>query len=144
VPQPWKYRSPEEFDAWLDRRRQMLRAALTLCDHLDFWPGAARLSKKLAVKRIHLKRLEYLTRLYTGYTQLRCQFKTDKTRHLFRSLQSEDQREFFFDPTIIDWQTYIRQIQLPGVRRHVINKVGQQSLQLFAKDDVHFVPEISR
>ncbi len=127
VPQPLKYRSRDEFDAWLGRRRQMLRIAKALCDHMDFWPAAARLSQKLAVRQMQLERLEYYTRLYADYTRLLCNFKTDNTRHLFRSLQSQDRRDFFFDPTAIDWQTYIREIQLPGVRRHVIKKVGQQS-----------------
>jgi hypothetical protein len=127
VPRAWKYRSPDEFDAWVGRRRQVLQLALALCAPLDFWPCAARLSQKLAVQRIHLKRLEYLTRLYTDYVRLCCQFRTDNTRYLFQSLPGQDQLDFFFDPTAIDWPTYIREIQLPGVMRHAMKKVSQDS-----------------
>jgi len=118
--QPMKYHSPEEFDTWVEGRRRRLRIARALCDRLDYWPGAARISRKVAVRRGNLKRLEHITRLYAGYIRLLCNFETNNTRRLFRSLQSQDQRDFFFDPTAIDWQRYIREIQLPGVRRHVL------------------------
>jgi nucleoside-diphosphate-sugar epimerase len=127
VPRAWKYPSPDKFNAWVGRRQRMLRIVFALCDRLDFWPHAAWLSQKLAVKRIHLRRLEYLTRLYTDYVRLLCHFETDNTRGLFRSLQSQDQRDFFFDPTIIDWPKYIREIHLPGVRRHAIEE-GRRSV----------------
>ncbi len=127
VPQTWKYRSRDEFDAWLGRRRQMLRIALALCDHIYFWPGAARLSHELTVRQMHLERLEYYTRLYAEYARLLCHFTTDNTRHLFRSLTSQDRRDFFFDPTAIDWPMYIREVHLPGVRRHVMKNVDQQA-----------------
>src|SRR5215469_2253411 len=127
VLQPMKYRSAEEFDTWVGDRRRRLRIAHSLCDQLDFWPGAARLSQKVAVRQRHFKRLEYIARLYAGYTRLVCSFETNNTRRLFRSLQRQDQLDFFFDPTAIEWPTYIRQIQLPGVRRHVMTKAGDVS-----------------
>jgi len=125
VPQPWKYQYPSlnKFHTSVSRRRSKVRIAHSLCEHLDFWSRAARLSQKLAVHQIHLKRLEYIARLYADYTRLPVRFETDNTRQLFRSLQSADQRDFFFDPTAIDWSTYIREIHLPGVRRHVIERL---------------------
>jgi nucleoside-diphosphate-sugar epimerase len=124
VPQPWEYRSRDEFDRWLARRRQMLRFATTLCGHMDFWPGAARLRRELAARQMHCKRLEYYSRLYADYTRLACHFSTDNTRQMFRSLGSQDRGDFFFDPTAIDWQKYIGEIHLPGVRRHVMKKAS--------------------
>jgi fatty acyl-CoA reductase len=124
VPQPWKYQYPSlnKFHTSVSRRRSNVRIALALCEHLDFWSRAASLSQKLAVHQIHLKRLEYIARLYADYTRLPVCFETDNTRQLFRSLQSADQRDFFFDPTVIEWPKYIREIHLPGVRRHVVER----------------------
>jgi len=130
--QPWKYRSRHNFNWWLGRRRQMLRTAVALNDHMNFWPGAARLSHKLAVKQMHLERLEYYARLYADYTRLFCQFTTDNTRRLFQSLTSQERQEFFFDPTVIDWQKYIQEIHLPGVRRHVMKRTGAGDLKSVA------------
>lgn len=120
APQPWKYRSRYKFDWWLERSRRILGLAIALNDHINFCSGAVRLRRKLAVKQRHLDRLEYYARLYADYTRLHCRFKADCTRALFQSLRSQDRREFFFDPTAIDWQKYIQDIHLPGVRRHVM------------------------
>ena len=128
VPPHWKYRSQEDFDAWMGRRRKVLGIALALCHPLNYWQQARRLMHKLALRQAHLKRLESYARLYAEYARLICRYKTDNTRQLFLSLQRQDQRDFFFDPTAINWQTYIREIHLPGVRRHVIGKAGTAPL----------------
>jgi fatty acyl-CoA reductase len=130
--QPWKYRTRQNFNWWLGWRRQVLRTAITLNDYLNFWPGAARLSHKLAFEQMQVERLEYYTRLYADYTRLSCQFTTDNTRRLFQSLAHQDQHEFFFDPTAIEWQTYIQQIHLPGVRRNVLKRLGPRSVKSMA------------
>ena len=142
VPPAWNYPSSGAFDSWVRRRRLMLRMADAACEQLDFLPLAARLHHKLAVQRSNLKRLESITRLYADYCGLHCQFETDKTRQLFRSLPSQDQHEFFFDPTAIDWPTYVREIQLPGVRRHVLENTRLKSFKFFVHGAVRFVPEI--
>jgi len=124
VPPHWKYRSQEDFDAWMGRRRKVLGIARALCHRLHHWQEVRRLSHKLALRQAHLKRLETYTRLYAEYARLICRYKTDNTRQLFLSLHHQDQQDFFFDPTAIHWRTYIREIHLPGVRRHVMGKAG--------------------
>ena len=138
LPQAWKYPSSEAFDLWVRRRRQMLRMALSVCEHLDFLPLAARLRHEFVVQRTSLKRLESITRLYADYTQLLCEFQTYNTRQLFRSLSRRDQQEFCFDPTVIDWPSYVREVQLPGVRRHVIEKTKPKSCKLFVKSSLSY------
>jgi len=144
VPRPWSYPSSRAFDAWVRRRRLMLQLAHDVCERLDFLPSAARRRDKLAVQGNNLKRLESIARLYAGYCGLDCRFQTDNTRQLYRSLPNEDQREVFFDPTAIDWATYFREIQLPGVRRHVLEKSRSQSCKIVAQSPVRFVPEVTR
>ena len=130
--QPWKYRSRRNFDWWLGRRRQVLRAAVALSHSMNFWPGAARWGHNLLFKQMQVKRLEYYARLYADYTRLSCQFATDNTRRLFQSLTSQEQREFYFDPTAIEWQKYIQEIHLPGVRRNVLKRTGSGVLKSIA------------
>jgi nucleoside-diphosphate-sugar epimerase len=122
VLRPWKYRGPGKFNWWLAASQKMLRAAVALNDRINFCPGAARLGHKLSIRQMHLQRLEQLSRLYTDYMRLHCQFTTDSTRRLYRSLSSEDQRQFFFDASTIDWRQYIQEVHLPGVRRHVMKR----------------------
>ena len=123
VLQPWKYSGRGKFKWWLKVSQKILRAAVTLNDRFAFCPGAARLNHKLSVRRMHLERLEHLSRLYTDYMRLQCQFSTDNTRRLFQSLNSEDQMRFSFDTSAIDWRKYVQEIHLPGVRRHVIKRL---------------------
>ena len=130
--QPWKYRSRRHFDWWLGRRRQVLRAAVALSQCMNFWPGAARWGHNLLCKQMQIQRLEYYARLYADYTRLSCQFATDNTRRLFQSLQSQEQRQFYFDPTAIEWQKYIQEIHLPGVRRNVLKRSGSVVLKSIA------------
>lgn len=114
-PRPWKYRSEEQFHAWLDRKRHSLSAALETCGHV-------RLRRELTAQRLRLERLAHYSQLYGNYARLSCRFATDNTRSLFRSLSPEEQSALFFDPTAIDWQKYIRDIHMPGVKRHVLKK----------------------
>jgi len=144
VPHPWSYPSSRAFDAWVFRRRLMLQLAHAASEYLDFLPSAARREHKLAVERTNLKRLESIARLYAGYCGLDCRFQTDNTSLLFRSLPDEDQREFFFDPASIDWAMYLRQVQLPGVRRHVLEKFRSKPCQFAAPNTIRFAPEVSR
>ena len=144
VPHDWSYPSSRSFDSWAGRRRLMLRMAHAVSERFDFLPFVARQKDKLAVQQMNHKRLESINRLYAGYCGLDCQFQTDNTRQLFRSLPSEDQRDFFFDPTAIDWPAFFREIQLPGVRRHVLEKAKPKSCNLVVQPAVRFVPEVSR
>jgi fatty acyl-CoA reductase len=120
MPGAWTYPSARAFDAWVRRRKLILQMAHALCERFEFLPFARRQKDAFAIQQNNLKRLESINRLYAGYCGLDCQFQTDNTRQLLRSLPIEDQREFFFDPAAIDWPTYLREIQLPGVRRHVL------------------------
>jgi nucleoside-diphosphate-sugar epimerase len=120
--QPWKYRSQAEFNSWLKRRLLILHTALMFCPHMGFWPAAARFRRQLALRRLHVEQLEYYSRLYGHYGRLSCRFETRNTRELFQSLNSEEQRNFMFDPSVIDWEKYIREVHLPGVRRHVLKQ----------------------
>ena len=143
MPRAWTYPSSRAFDAWVRRRKLMLQMAHALCERFEFLPFAGRHKDAFAVQQNNLKRLESINRLYAGYCGLDCQFQTHNTRQLFRSLSIEGQREFFFDPAAIDWPTYFREIQLPGVRRHVLEKARVKSSKLVTPPAGRFVPQIS-
>lgn len=122
VPPAWKCRSPAAFNVWLFWQRQATRLALTLCSNLDFWPGATGTRRKLTFKAMRLEQLDYYSRLYRDYVRMSCRFATNNTRQLFHSLDREERQHFFFDPTAIDWQHYIQEVHLPGVKRNVMKK----------------------
>lgn len=81
-------------------------------------PTAKR--RLLASLKIRLRRVLYYTDIYYPYTHLECRFETRRTRDLFEQLPADEQRIFSMDVRRIDWPQYIRDIHVPGLRRHVL------------------------
>ena len=76
--------------------------------------------RMLSTMKIRLQRALYFTDIYHPYTQLRCTFKTQRTRALFESLPDGEKGTFNMDVNRINWVRYIRDIHLPGLRRNVL------------------------
>ena len=74
----------------------------------------------LSSLRIRLQRLLYYADIYHPYTHLRCTFETAQARSLHASLPKSEQQTFNMDVDRIDWDRYIGDIHLPGLRRHVL------------------------
>ncbi|MBI4530015.1 MAG: AMP-binding protein [Candidatus Latescibacteria bacterium] len=76
--------------------------------------------RRVAMLRAVLSKVLYYTDIYSPYTNLKCRFQTNRTRALFESLPSDDQRLFNFDVHRIRWPEYIQDIHIPGLKRHVL------------------------
>ncbi|MFH1567560.1 MAG: AMP-binding protein [Gemmatimonadota bacterium] len=81
-------------------------------------PAARR--RLLASLKIRLGRVLYYTDIYYPYTHLECRFETRRTRALYESLPDDEQRVFNIDVRRLDWRQYLREIHVPGLRRHVL------------------------
>ncbi|KAI5081002.1 hypothetical protein GOP47_0004185 [Adiantum capillus-veneris] len=66
----------------------------------------------------------YLASLYQPYTFYRGRFDTSKTKQLFATMSSQEKEVFGFDVGEIDWDTYIKTIHIPGLRKHVLKGRG--------------------
>jgi fatty acyl-CoA reductase len=93
VPPQWTLPSPERF-------REMFAAQ--------------------AERSLTMKRLMYLANLYTGYANIECVFDTTNAQHLLDELDDADRAQLDFDVRRIDWRTYIQDVHIPGLRRHVL------------------------
>lgn len=51
-------------------------------------------------------------------------FDTSKTQRLFANLSDDEKQLFGFDVSDIDWETYIKRIHIPGLRKHVLKGRG--------------------
>jgi len=56
--------------------------------------------------------------LYGAYTETEARFRVDRLLTLFSRLSPEDQQAFCFDPGVIDWPHYVRDVHLPSVIEH--------------------------
>eukprot|EP00250_Pteridium_aquilinum_P010169 c19192_g1_i1 orf=172-2352(+) len=66
----------------------------------------------------------YLANLYRPYTFYAGRFDTSNTQRLFESLSCQEKELFGFDVSKIDWDTYIKRIHIPGIRKHVLKGRG--------------------
>ncbi|MEY4175593.1 MAG: hypothetical protein RI900_2758, partial [Actinomycetota bacterium] len=60
---------------------------------------------------------EYV-QLYGLYTECEAIYQVDRLMEMWRSLSPADQQAFNFDPTSVDWPTYISTIHLPSIVQH--------------------------
>lgn len=56
--------------------------------------------------------------LYGAYAETEAVFEVERLLELFHGLPEEDKREFCFDPNVILWDSYVRDVHLPSVVAH--------------------------
>lgn len=68
------------------------------------------------------KRLLYLADLYQGYTNADGVFETANLERLRDALDDRERGLLDFDVRRIDWRSYIQDVHIPGLRRHVLKE----------------------
>jgi len=118
--QPWKYPSLKAFHRKLRYRYQV--PVKTFRWVLDRAPGKAfkKLRRQLGLLDATLENARELSQIYSTYVQLPCEFQTDHMRQLHDGMDAEDREIFNCDVSRIDWRTYIQDIHIPGLKRHVL------------------------
>ncbi len=96
---------------WIDRAERLL-TTLPLRGNQATW------SASLAETRADAERALGYVELYGAYAETEARFRVDRLLDRWDSLGEDDQAEFCFDPRVIDWPTYVRQIHLPSVVEH--------------------------
>ncbi len=80
----------------------------------------ARKRRLLASLKVRLRRVLYYADIYHPYTHLHCAFETKRTREMYEKMPSAEQQLFNADVTRIDWPSYMTDVHIPGLRRHVL------------------------
>lgn len=94
--------------------------AETLATTLSFNAWGRRLKGEYKMKLSGLERLRQYARLYGPYAENDCQFLTNNTREVWGSLSPEDQRDFPFDISQLDWRSYLQEVHIPGVKKYLL------------------------
>ena len=118
----WRYPSVRLFRI-LFRLRHL--GPVQLREWLLDLPGRSprpRQRRVLGTAKVRLQRVLYYVDLYHPYTHLDCRFETGRTRALHESLPAAERAAFDMDVSGIDWPTYVADIHLPGLRRHVLRE----------------------
>jgi nucleoside-diphosphate-sugar epimerase len=78
----------------------------------------------------HSKRLLYLADLYKTYMSAGFVFDTSNTQRLLDDLDEPDRTALDFDVRRIDWRSYLQDVHIPGLRRHVLRENGHARTQV--------------
>ena len=102
----------------LTRAKAVITRGEKLLQALPLRGKQAELSAKLETKRMEVERaLEYVE-LYGLYTECEAIYQVDNLLAMWDGLDAADQATFAFDPRVVDWPTYIREIHLPSIVQH--------------------------
>ncbi|OMO51850.1 Male sterility, NAD-binding protein [Corchorus capsularis] len=113
------FNSMEDFSAHL-WRDAIQRTGLTA---MGSWSG--KLSQKLeTICRKSVEQAKYLANIYEPYTFYGGRFDNSNTERLMEMMSEEEKRNFGFDVESIDWKDYIKNVHIPGLRRHVMKGRG--------------------
>ena len=73
---------------------------------------------RLEERRTQAERALGYVELYGAYTETEARFRVDRLLALWARLSPADQEAFCFDPGVIDWAHYVREVHLPSVIEH--------------------------
>lgn len=100
------------------------RYGLAAAANLDT-PNGKNLSKKLEIMcKKSVEQAKYLANLYEPYTFYGGRFDNSNSEGLIEIMSEEEKREFGFDVGSIDWNDYITNVHIPGLRKHVMKSRG--------------------
>ncbi|KAL7134061.1 hypothetical protein ABFS83_11G001800 [Erythranthe nasuta] len=122
VPKMKLFHSMEDFSSHL-WRHAINRTGLGALANLD-----GKLSQKLeTICRKSVEQAKYLANIYESYTFYGGRFDNSNTKRLMGCMSMEERQEFGFDVEKIDWEDYISNVHIPGLRRHVMKGRGLNS-----------------
>lgn len=101
---------------WCNKRRRLVRVQRLL----KGLGVAGRRVRKLSTLSRQIEQLVYFAKIYSPYTHLDCRFADDKLRAVAEKLHPRDREEFPFDVETIDWDDYLVNRHVPGLRSFVL------------------------
>ncbi len=114
----WSFPGRGRVRRQLAQATRLLSAAETAVQALPLRGRQAELSARLEERRGEAERALGYVELYGAYTESEAVFRVDRLVELWETLPPEDQTAFAFDPAVIDWPTYVRDIHLPSIVLH--------------------------
>lgn len=119
-------------EAFIRKFEGKLRWVVRLRKTLEPFHSARRRVRRLSSIARQIEQLIYFARIYAPYTHLDCQFADDGLRGIAESLHDEDRLAFPFDVKRVDWEEYIVNRHVPGVRSYVLGTGSEPSARLRA------------
>ncbi len=110
----WKYAGSSGLEEQLHRVVKAFDVAAKVINRLPI-RGENSFTSKFAERRQNLDQIKGYVDIYGAYGKCEAIYGIERTLSLWNSLPLEDQEQFGFDPSIIDWHHYITEVHLPTV-----------------------------
>ncbi len=91
--------------------------------------------RKLSTLSRQIEQLVYFAKIYSPYTHLDCRFADDALRTAAERLHPLDREEFPFDVDVIDWENYLVDRHIPGLRLYVLGTGSEPTGRIRAMDE---------
>ncbi|MDQ2726531.1 MAG: HAD-IB family phosphatase [Actinomycetota bacterium] len=114
----WSFPGRQAVQRQLRQATRALGATEKLMHSLPLRGKQAELSSRLEERKEEATRALSYVELYGAYTETEAIFSVDRLITLWETLGPEDQRDFCFDPAVIDWERFCHDIYLPSVVAH--------------------------
>jgi fatty acyl-CoA reductase len=111
----WSFPGRGRVQRQLLRTTRALSAAERVITSLPIRGRQAELSSRFEERRSEAERALGYVQLYGAYAETEAVFDVDRLLALWSSLPPEDQAVFGFDPGVIDWPHYVRNVHLPSI-----------------------------
>lgn len=114
----WSFPGRGRVQAQLQRAVKLFDTAERTLTALPLRGQQARWSARLDERRDEVDRALDYVELYGAYAETEAVFAVDRLVELWDGLGAPDRDSFCFDPAVIDWGDYIRDVHLPSVVEH--------------------------
>ena len=114
----WRFPGRGRVQQQLSRAKTVITRSERVLQALPLRGAQAAWSAKLDEKRTEVERaLEYVE-LYGLYTECEAIYSVENLLTLWNQLDQNDQRDFCFDPRVVNWSHYVQEVHLPSVVEH--------------------------
>jgi alcohol-forming fatty acyl-CoA reductase len=114
----WSFPGRGRVQSQLSRAKTSLERAERILNHLPLRGKQAELSATVEERRQEAERALGYVELYGAYAECEAVYGLDRLIALWDTLPPDDQSRFCFDPRVIDWDRYVRDVHLPSVVEH--------------------------
>jgi alcohol-forming fatty acyl-CoA reductase len=114
----WSFPGRGRVEKQLRRATGILQRGEKIISALPVRGKQAELAARFEERRADADRALTYVELYGAYTETEALFRVDRLISLYNKLPVADQQTFCFDPAVIVWRDYIREVHLPSVVIH--------------------------
>lgn len=120
----WSFPGRGRVARQLQRAQRTLDAADRALTSLPLRGRRAELRVRLEERSDQLRRANGYVELYGAYAECEAVFGLDRLMEMWDRADPADRAEFCFDPRVIDWSDYVREVHLPSMVRRARLKMA--------------------